>query len=337
MKVLYIILLLPALLFADMNAYNMTHTVKARPIALGGAFMAVPGGISSAMYNPATLSLERYRSDTQFSLYLNPLGAISMIHDYSAVDQERPLTTLDHIHMAGTLIKGLAFSRPFFSSQLVLSEPLYSDDAMPESKDPDAISSKHILDSNFDVLMFNLKLADQISIGASMLMFTTMQNSEIEHTHGTAYGIYLRPYTTFSVGICFYDIPNHLADLFFKNTRIPDETINVGIRVTPIPSLSANLDIRNVSEEENDIIREVHSGLEWTLGKIASLRTGYYYEKEIKTHVYSAGLGLFSNNLFHSTDNAFDTGDFIVNYGIQIRSAKPENDLYHYLTVKIRI
>ncbi len=318
------------------NTFNMTNSLRTRAKAMGGAFFAVSDGFSSAFFNPASVDLYRYPRSTKFAFFLNPVGAASLINDANDLNANKKYDSIDWIHVAGILAKGFAISRPAFSAVLLLSEELPQQKVPDYHKKNNMISSKGILDWNCDVLALKLRLAEQISIGASGFLFTSMLNDSLSRRFGTSYGIHIKPNSYVSVGVAYFDIPSNVADLMFLQNRIINETINVGFSIKPFNSLSFSLDSYNVSEDNAKITREIHVGTEFVPGNFTALRAGFYREQDTEIDVYSLGLGLIDNNLFRSTDDSFSSYDFAINYGLQMK--KFENNFYyhHYLTFLLR-
>ena len=318
------------------NTYNMTNSLMTRAKAMGGAYFSVSDPLSGAFFNPASVNLYRYPRSTRVAFFLNPVGAASLINDANELSSNNKYDSIDWINVAGILTKGFAVSRPAFSAVLVLSEELPRQ-TLPENQcNKNLISSKGILDWNYDVLAVKLRLAEQISIGASGFLFTSMIGDSRSRRYGSSYGILIQPYSNISVGVAYFDIPSNVADLMLLQNRIIDETINVGISIKPFNSLSFSLDSYNVSEDNAKITRELHVGSEFVPGKLLALRAGFFREQDTKNDVYSVGLGLIDNNLFRSTDDSFSSHDFALNYGLQLK--KLENIIYyqHYLTFLLR-
>ncbi|MBN2410885.1 hypothetical protein JXQ31_04275 [candidate division KSB1 bacterium] len=314
----------------------MTNSLRARSKAMGGAFFAVSDGLSSAFYNPASLDLFRYPRSTKFAFFLNPVAPASLINDAGDLSVEKKYDSVDWINVAGLLTKGFALSRPAFSAVLLLSEELPRQEVPDKVEKNNVISSKGILDWNYDILAVKLRLAEQISIGASGFLFTSIHNDSLKRQYGSSYGINIQPNSYISVGVAYFDIPSNVADLMFLQNRIIDETINVGILIKPFRFLSFSLDSYNVSEDNAKITREIHVGTEFVPAGFTAFRAGFYREQDTEIDVYSVGLGLIDNNSFHSTDDSFSSHNFAFNYGLQVK--KVENNLYyqHYLTFLLR-
>jgi len=323
-------------IYPGITSYNMTNSLMARPNTMGGAFFAVTDGLSSAIYNPASLDLYRYPRSTKFAFFLNPLGAISMINDAKDLSANKNYDTIDWINVAGIIAKGFALSRPAFSAVLLLSEELPQSHIPEYNKKDDIFSSKGILDWNYDIIAFKLSLAEQISIGASGFLFTSLQKDTLDRSYGSSYGIHLRPNSFLSVGVAYFDFPSNVADLMFLQNRIIDETINVGLLIKPFNSLLLSLDSYNVSEDNKIITREIHLGTEVVPLKFMALRAGFYREQDTDIDVYSLGLGLINNNSFRSTDDSFSYNDFAVNYGFQLKNVDKSFNYNHYLTFLLR-
>ena len=114
--------------------------------------------------------------------------------------------------------------------------------------------------------------------------------------------------------------------------RTVDETINIGLTYKPAPFIMFAADIRNVSEDQSPITREMHFGIEFVPSSLIAFRSGYYQRKDDHRQIYSFGVGLLNNNVFHSSGN-----DFVLNYGLEMEKGMGSIEYRHFMTLLIRL
>ena len=298
---------------------------------MGGTGTGILDGLGSVIYNPATLGFHNYTQSKNFALFFNPIGSISAVRDREKLSVDNQLEALDWLNYAGLYIKALVYSSTSFTTVLVLSEQLTPLPASGERKS--ILSGDGILDSNFSTLSARLRLANQVAIGASGFLFTVREGKRV---FGSSYGVFIQPSTAVSVGVVYFDLTDDVGDSFINHSRFEDETVNVGLSYKPFKSFILALDLRNVSEEEQDLNREFHVGMEYSPIALFALRTGFYRAEDTQQNIYSCGLGLLDSNLFHSAQDQFVYKDFSVNYGVQIEQSEKSYHYNHFLSMLVR-
>lgn len=320
-----------AVQFGEMTSSSLL----ARPVAMGGAYTSVASGPGCILFNPAALSLYRFPGEARLTFFLNPIGGYVLYKNRNQLALGKKINGLDWLTMLGFFVKSVVYSRPAFAASIVLSEQL------PEN--PFRRSGKRffpttgLVDWQYSMLSGRIRLADQISVGAAGYLITSRGLDEKDRYFGASYGVLIKPSRPVSVGIAYYDLPNISATFFKTHSRIIDETINVGISFKPSSTWLFALDVRNVSEELEDINREVHLGMEITLAPLFALRGGVFRNVEDEKYTYAVGMGLLDNGLFRSFERQFLSSDFIINYAVQMEEDFTGNNFYHYLTVLFRL
>ena len=311
------------------NFYSATSTTIARAKGMGGAHTAVLDGPASTLYNPAALGLYRFPRKSKITVFLNPLGLAAIYQDREHLFKEREMENKDWASLAGAFIKTIAFTGPSFAAVLNFAEQLPQ---FQPSQEHSFLSSDNLLDSNFNSLSLRLHLAKQISIGASGFLYNVKNFRNTLKEFGSSYGILIRPAANFSVGVAYFDYPKQIAPLMLAKNRTVDETINIGLTYKPAPFIMFAADIRNVSEDQSPITREMHFGIEFVPSSLIAFRSGYYQRKDDHRQIYSFGVGLLNNNVFHSSGN-----DFVLNYGLEMEKGMGSIEYRHFMTLLIRL
>ncbi len=319
-----------------MNKIRLSpSTIKARAHGMGGACTAVLDASAGVLFNPATLELYRFSKTGRFTAFINPIGSVEAVRSRSELKETASLSGLDWLSYAGLVLKSIAFSLPDFSFGLLAVEEL---PWIPPVKDDGRLfSSSDLLDRNYSVFTSRLRLAKQIAIGASGYLISAKRYTNKRRGIGASYGVLIQPSDKMCLGMVYFDFPEDVAELFSLDDRIIDETINVGISFRPLRSLLLAADLRNASEEQRTVKRELHLGLDYAPGPYFALRTGFFHQKDQNKNVYSIGVSLLNSDLFHSEENQFLASDFVLSYALQMHATANRRDYKHYLTVTIRI
>ncbi len=310
-------------------------SIKAKAYGMGGAFTAVLDGSTGILFNPATLELYRFPKTGRLTLFINPVASVEAIRSKTELKKVGGLSGLDWLNYAGMFLKSLIYSLPNFSSSLLLVEELPQDPLAQDSGE--MFSSTDLLDRNYSVLTTRLRLAKQIAIGASGYLISAKSLAKKRREIGASYGVLIQPSDKICIGMVYFDFPEDVADFFSIDDRIIDETINVGISYRPHRTLVFAADLRNASEEQRTVKRELHLGMDYTPCSLFALRSGFFHQKDLNQNVYSIGIGLLSSDLFHSEEDQFFVGDFVLNYALQSHVKAAWRDYRHYLTMAIRI
>jgi hypothetical protein len=301
---------------------------------MGGTGTGLLDGLGSAIYNPATLGFHNPAQSRNIALFFNPIGGISALSDRQNLSVKDRLEGLDWLNYAGLYMKALAYSSTSFTALLVLSEQLTPFPVTRQRKN--IFSGQGILDSNYSTLSARLRLANQVAIGVTGFLFTARDEQTERREPGTSYGVFIQPSAVVSVGVVYFDLPDILADSFRNQSRFEDQTVNVGLSYQPFKSFTLALDLRNVSEEEQELNREFHVGVEYSPLAYFALRTGFYRKEDTRENIYSCGLGLLDSNLFHGAQGQFVFRDFSVNYGLQIEQLEEVYQYNHFLSMLVR-
>ncbi len=294
---------------------------------------AVQDAAGSSLYNPAAMGFYHDNQNSRFSMFLDPLGAAFAVNNQAELSAEEKFDGVDWLNLTGLFVKACTVSSQNFSVALVLAEHLGTNPYMEKKY----VSNKGILDWNYNILATRIVLASQVSIGASGFLFSSMGDQSVKRNFGSSYGVYLQPGPKISVGIAYFDLPDEMDTIFLQRYRIIDETINVGIQFQPAHFFKLSADLRNVTEEGREFIREAHLGTEISPWTWIALRGGYYKDLLNHTRQYSLGVGLLNNNWFKSLDSQLVSSHYTINYALQMDYTDKTLNYVHYLSVLFRL
>lgn len=327
-----LLFLLSPLLFGQTHTFAYTHSSFARAVSMGGAFTAVEDATENSLFNPAALRGDLY-GESPFDLYVNPIGVADAVRHRDDLTLRNKLLAKDAVGLAGLAVRGLSYAQPVFQFSMLLIEQLSQNPFTSSNK-----GTQHVLDWHYHLASVRLTLADQVSIGATGYAFnhTDPQSQSLITQFGSSYGILMRPNDSFSAGVSFFSFPEGPDSLMFQQHRINNKSINIGVAFRPTSYMTAALDFRNVSQEENNSTNEIHAGVEITPASILALRAGYFRNYDTEIDTYSIGLGLADFRPYKTSDR-FVLSKIILNYGLQFEDDPDDLRFSHYLTFLLRL
>ncbi len=333
--IFFIILGFSSIGFSQQNYFFTLSTIKARPLAIGGAYTSIEDDIVSTSYNPATLSLYRFSKDHRFTLYLNPVAPATIYYEHFQGDQQNQQKQDELVKTAALLMKSLVFTGKSIDVALIFNEQLIDKNYLFNQKK--FFQNCDLWENSYHSLVTRIKLADRVSIGASGSYYVKKINDEVHQGWGFSYGILLKPSTRMNVGLAFVDFPNDMPEIRVPLERMADQTMNIGISYKPASSTTLSLDLRNLTEDRRKGVREAHLGFEQNLFSILSIRGGYFKERFADVHTFSGGIGLIDSNLMFADDNHFNHSQFFLNYSFVFQQNKNQFFRWHLLSLLIRI
>jgi hypothetical protein len=311
-----------------------SSSVTTRLRGMGNAFTAVVDKTSAGMFNPALIGFIPRAKPNGFSILINPVETFSAIGQYDDLAAREKLNGLDWLNAAGLMVRSISFYHTVFRTSLVLSEPL----SYPPfyRRGNEFIDLSGLLDWNFGTLATSLQLAQQVAIGAAGYFITADGFADKRRSYGSSYGVALQPTGRLTIGMAYFDFNNDVAFLFQPVDRIIDETINLGISYKPIDQWLLALDIRNASDDQKPVERELHFGTEFSLGSLLAIRSGMYFVARDK-NVYSVGIGVLPADFLFGLKKFFHQNEFLLNYSLCVENFDDTLDYKQYLILSIRI
>lgn len=311
--------------------YNTIAVGMARSAAMG--YVQTASGVTSmqGIYNPATLFTNSTPEDGLFDIWFDPVGLWVLSHPRASLSGAGAFSAIDWMNWGGLMIRGIGGRYAALSFAAIINE------ALPQNPQADDGHSKFpiagVLDWQFSQTLVRVKMAEAFSLGASVYMVTARGQAGALRKFGGSYGVLISPASSYSVGIMYIDVPNETAPLFMAWNRTVDEAMNVGISVQARKNLLLSLDVRNVSEENQAVKRELHAGSEWQPWSWLSLRSGFFRLAEVKESVFSGGFALCNLHRLFNMESAWFDFDFTLDYGMQIQQGQHKTCCSHFLTI----
>ncbi|MFQ5706254.1 MAG: hypothetical protein ACE5HO_02330 [bacterium] len=331
-------LLAPGWSFSQGSQYFTLSDVKARPLAMGGAFTSVEDDLASIQYNPAALDLYQADKSKRVTLFLNPVGLVVGGVRNKDIFNTGSYSLDDFLLTMGLLVKSVFVSLNAFDFGILLGEEGFF---QPEAfANDDLFDVSGLQQNHAHSIVGRWKLADKISIGGSAsLLYGSDENDPAKSRRDVAvsYGILLKPDKGLNVGVSFINLPDTLKDYRWPLERLVDESVNVGVSYKPFASMLLSLDVRNLGEEQNKAVREIHFGVEQVLFSHLALRAGFFDKKEEGEYSLTWGVGLLDRNLFSNPDNGFAHRDYFLNYAFVLEKNVGDYTRWHFLSLLIRI
>ena len=294
--VIIFLLLTPSVMLHGGDTRLVTlSTVKARALAMGGAFVSVEDGLAALDFNPATFTLAPVTARGHCAAFLNPTGLLAI--------RENRGENVGVDVMLGWLFHGVGVAAGRWTFGILWGEESLAD--------KDRVKRNGLFDGRGYHAQRNasmgisLRLAPRVALGLAGEAFIREEDQSSSWTFGYRYGIMLKPKHTLTVGLCFYDFPNAYKNDRMNLERLADETLNIGVCYSPWEFLSLAMDVRNVSDEGKGAVREPHLGFELKPSRRFYFRGGYFRERGGRAHTYSVGVGFKASRWDNSLERFF--------------------------------
>ncbi|MDZ7268304.1 MAG: hypothetical protein ONB48_11285 [candidate division KSB1 bacterium] len=315
------------------EAYLAINSLGARPLAMGGAFVAVPDELVAGLYNPANFG-SRSPRDPAFRLFLNPLTPVwaltrpANFFDHSTSSGARALAT------AGLLIKGMVLRLGPFDFATIMAEQSGRWALLART---DWGEVDEYLDNQYSVLVARLRVAERVAVGGSLGLYYQSTAPERRAWLVRAdYGIAVMPWHNVLVGVSYLTLPT-LAGEGYRDypERFVDGSVNLGISAQPWPGTLLALDVRNLVEDNMEMVREPHVGFEQQLFSLFALRGGMFWMGQEQRLAYSAGCGLLNTAALSLANRRGHSPNWLLNYGVVMETGGRRK--VHALTVILRL
>ncbi len=319
---------LPALVFlcavvvlqaGDAMAVGSVSTVSPRPLAMGGAFMAVEDEAAAIAWNPAAFAPRECRRGGGLRVHLNVLGAPAIAREtgiLTGVESEPygRIPGAEKLSVAvGGVVKSASFARGGFACGILLLEEHLEPAGLCRSKG--LADAGDLLSAYYSSLCVVFHLADTVSIGASETVYARFDGDGDRHFGiGRSYGALLEPNDQVTVGLVYIDIPPGYEDYRREIEGVAPRTMNAGLAYRPLPSLVLTFDLRDLAEKHGDTALRPRAGLEWNLWGQAALRAGHYREEREGASVLSLGVGAIRMPGCRQAGGDGRSDGFVLNY-----------------------
>ncbi len=315
------------------EAYLTTNTLSARPLAMGGAFVAVHDELAAGLYNPANLG-SRSARDPVFKLFLNPLTPAWAVARPARFFNESTSASARAVATAGLLIKGMVLRLgPFDFAALIAEQStrwaLLAHTGWGEVDE--------YLDNQYSVFAVRMRVAERVAMGGSLgLYYQSTAPERREWVMRAAYGITVAPWQNVLVGVSYLTLPTQPGQGYRDHPeRFVDGSVNLGVSARPRPGTLLALDVRNLVEDNTEMVREPHVGFEQQLFSVIALRGGAFWMGQEEHMAFTAGCGLFNTADLLFAGRRGHSPNWLLNYGVVIEAGGRRK--IHALTTILRL
>lgn len=269
-------------LLSGQNDYWVTlSTIKARPLALGGAFVAMQNEWAALYYNPAGFHVSRIDPDKRFAVALNPMGPILTFSERDDCS--------DGSVSAGWILNAIGVRTAMISWGVLLGEEsLMNSDRLNRPRFFDAAGYQTNRNA---AIGLSIALAPRVRFGMAGDMFIR-EGGFSKIKFGYRYGLIVKPRENLDVGLCYVDLSKENASDRMELERLADETLNMGAAYSPHRMITLFADVRNVSGEYKVALLEPHFGIELNLSNCYFLRSGFFRARGSEETSTSLGIGV---------------------------------------------
>ncbi|MEA3408862.1 MAG: hypothetical protein U9Q95_00780, partial [Candidatus Eisenbacteria bacterium] len=254
-------------------------TVSPRPLAMGGAFMAVDDELAAMAWNPAGLMPQQCGSGADFRVHLNILGAPAIVREtglLTGVESEpfASLPAIEKLSVAlGAVAKGASVRVGGVAVGILLLEEHLDPDGLADTRG--LADASDLLSAYYTTFAFALQLAPSVVIGGSEIILSGWDvPGERKNGSGRAYGALLRPNEKVTVGLTYLDLPSDFDHYRLAVEGLASRTMNAGLAYRPLDELLLTFDVRDLSEKHPETSLEPRVGLEWNLWGRGAVRAG---------------------------------------------------------------
>jgi len=333
--------LLFGLIFSFSNLLGQTrqqfHTLStawARPMAMGGAFMAVEDNLPALLYNPANFVLFADPHANRFTVFLNPVGVGAALSKHEHLHGRKEWRVNEAATALELFVRALAFGGQAYEFAALFGEES-PDPAIADR--PQFLNAEHYASNQYSLVAGRVKFADRVAIGATAGLYYQARATGRQWGVGFSYGVTLLSSRDLRIGVSYWSFPKDMTEYRLQRERIVHEAVNFGIAYKAPFGLLAAMDIRNVGEEAPLPGREFHFGVEQQLFKWLVWRAGYFRDRTDGLSHLSTGIGLIDQNLWRPQRLRLQGPDWAVQYALQFEKQGMQKIYTHALTFLIRL
>ena len=299
-------------------------TVSPRPMAMGGAFMAVDDELAAMAWNPAGFMPPHCGSGADFRVHVNILGAPAIVHETGLLTggESEPFASLPAIEKLsvalGAVAKGVTVRRGGVAVGVLLLEEHLDPEGLADAKG--LADASDLLSAYYTTFAFAFQPAPSVVIGGSEIILSGWDvPGERKNGSGRAYGALLRPNEKVTVGLTYLDLPGDFDHYRLAVEGLGSRTMNAGLAYRPLDELLLTFDLRDLSEKHPETSLEPRIGLEWDLWGKGAVRAGAFREDSGETNVLSLGTGLIPAAACPRSGRTSGGDSFVLNYAILLK------------------
>ena len=315
------------------------NSMIARPLAMGGAYVAVQDELAASLYNPANLGGVDHGSGRGVRIFLNPLTPAIALADPTSFFHARRLSIGQALSVAGLLIKGFTVRAGPFDFGGIIGEQSTRFDRLPRAK---GFEAENYLDNQYSILAVRMRVAERVSVGASIgLYYQRLAEADREWKIQASYGVTLTPGRKLLVGVSYITLPSDLDGSYRDHPeRLVNGSVNLGISLKPWTHTVLSFDVHNLADDREEMVREPHIGIEQAFLSLVALRVGAFRKNDRSQIAWTAGLGLIeARQLFSPNRRSSQPGSsWVVNYGVVFEKDDLEGSRYiHALSLVVAL
>ncbi|MFH1688943.1 MAG: hypothetical protein ABIE42_01735 [Candidatus Eisenbacteria bacterium] len=310
-------------------------TVSPRPMAMGGAFMAVDDELAAMVWNPAGFVPATCGSGVGFRLHVNILGAPAIARETGLLTgvESEPfafLPAIEKLSIAlGSIVKGATVRTGGLAVGALMLEEHLDSAGLADSKG--LADASDLLGAYYTTFAFAFQLAPSVTIGASEIVLSGWDApGRRKNGTGRAYGALMRPNDKVTVGLTYLDLPNDFEHYRLDVEGLGSRTMNAGVAYRPVEDVLLTFDLRDLSEKHPETSLEPRVGFEWNLWGRGALRAGAYREDGGETNVLTLGMGSIRASACMRGGRTPGGDSFVLNYTVLL---KQEGTPRHLLSV----
>jgi hypothetical protein len=313
--------------------YSTLSTVWARPMAMGGAFMAVEDHLPALLYNAANFAFV----DSQgvgLTAYFNPMGLITAVNRPEHLHGRMQWQTREVATALELFVRGLAIAGRAFAVVALFGEESPAPEFAERSR---FLEARHYASNQYSLLAGRMRFGGRVAIGGSVGLYYLDTPTGRQWGVGSSYGVALISTSNIRIGVSYWSFPKKMPDYRRQTERLVHEAVNLGIAYQTRFGLLMAMDIRNLGEEASLPVRELHFGAEQKLFSWLVLRGGYFRDRLTHADLFSAGIGLIDQNKWRSQQRRLRIPDWAVQYALRYERQNLEEVYHHALTFLIRL
>ncbi len=315
---------------AQTHYFGTLSNVKQRPLAMGGAFTSVEDDLEAVFYNPGAFNLYETEKQYRLTVFLNPISSLVSSRHYSNNFTEK-IENANLLNASALLIKSAIFTAKFLTVGIIFGEESLNN--VLARQQVEFFNFNDLWNNSSHTVFSHIELASKVSMGFSGTFYYKETENGLERGFGFGYGILMKPNPHINVGLSYIDFPKELPNYRTPVERMFDETMNIGISYRPFSGATFSLDVRNLTEENKENVREVHFGFEQTFWGIAAIQGGYFQENYTKHNNYSFGVGLIDSKLFHKKQNEFGHHNYSLQYSFVYQEKEHSFNRWHFFSL----
>ena len=311
-------------------------TVSPRPLAMGGAFMAVDDELAAMAWNPAGFVPPDCGSEYRFRVHLNALGALPIIRETGLLtgEESEPFASLPAIEKLSIALGGIAKAATVRVGGVAVGALLLEEHLDPEGlADPSGLADAgDLLSAYYTTFAFAFRVAPSVTIGVSEVVLSGWDvPGERRNSEGRTYGVLLRPNDKVTLGLTYLDLPRDYRHYRLGVEGLASRTMNAGLAYRPVEELLLTLDLRDLSEKHEETSLEPRAGVEWNLWGRGALRAGAYREDAGETGVLTLGIGAIPVSSCPRSARTPGGDSFVLNYAVLLEQGGPPRHLLSVL------